>query len=176
MTVDGTWRMMQGRKRKWIWEEIIKEKETWQYLKANRMWRRRHTGVSKTTSRLLVQNMGQRLVISPGDGGVEDNESHFRQADGQSFGVSLTKRGSQGWYGSWLRLFAISMAGWPVGPPKPCSSVTAEDSLCHIPGVPEAPGCPQAAACPAAAPGYPWTDTWAHQIPGVVVNFMHQFD
>lgn len=122
-------------------------------------------GVSKTTTRFLVQNTEQRWVINPGGGGMEDNESYFGQADEQRFDVSVTKRGPQGWYGSWTRLLAISMAAWPTGPPQLCSSTTAEDSLCCIPGAPRAPEGPKTAACLPAAPGYPQTDTGAHQIP-----------
>lgn len=87
---------------------------------------------------------GTKMGDKPRGGGVEDNESHFGQADEQSFDASVTKRGPQGWYGSWPRLLAISMAAWPMGPPQPCSS--AED--CSIPGAPRALGGPKTAACP----------------------------
>lgn len=130
-------------------------------------------GVSKTTTRFLVQNMEQRWVINPGGGGVEDNESHFGQADEQSFDASVTKRGPQGWYGSWPRLLAISMAAWPMGPPQPCSSATAED--CRIPGAPRALGGPKTAACPCCT-RIPMDGHRSSPDTHAVVNLPYQFN
>lgn len=132
-------------------------------------------GLSKIT-RFLLQNREQRLVINSGGGGVEDHENHFRQADGQNFDVSTTKTGPQGWDGSWPRFLAISMAGWLMGPPVPCSSAPAEDSFCWVVGAPTAPGGPETAACPTAAPENPQADTCTHQIPSVMVTFTYQLD
>lgn len=77
-------------------------------------------GASKTATRFLEQNSEQRWVISPGGGGMEDNESPFRQADEQSFHASVTQRVPQGWCGSWSTLLAISMAARPMPPTPSC--------------------------------------------------------
>ena len=53
-------------------------------------------GVSNIIPRFVVQTTGQRFLLNPGGKGEEDNESYFRQADGQSFDISATKRGPQG--------------------------------------------------------------------------------
>ena len=131
-------------------------------------------GLSKITM-FLVQHRGQRLVINPGGGGVEDNESHFRQADGQSFDVSATKR-LTGLVGV-LAKTPCYFHGWMADGPTHTMLVSpCRDSFSWIVGAPTVPGGPKTAACPTAAPGYLRADTCARQIPGVMVNFTYQVD
>lgn len=42
-------------------------------------------------AKLLVQTMGQKLLLNPGSEQVKDKKCHFRQADGQSFDILLLR-------------------------------------------------------------------------------------
>lgn len=115
---------------------------------------RKGMGVSKITSRFLVQTTGQRLLLTPGAGVVEDNDSHFRQADGQALTFRPPREAHRAAVGVGQD-FLLSPRLDADGPTQAMLSATTDNSLCGITGRPKAPQGRKPDACPHTAPGHP---------------------